>query len=89
MLLSEVARKLNDNPTWKVRVEGYTDNVGGKAANQHLSRQRAAAVMNWLIDHGVDRSRLTAKGYGDARPLGDNSTEDGRAKNRRVELVRQ
>jgi len=69
--LSDVARKLNDNPAWKVRVEGYTDNVGSKAANQNLSRQRAAAVMNWLIDHGVDRSRLTAKGYGDARPLGD------------------
>jgi SH3 domain-containing YSC84-like protein 1 len=88
-VLSDVARKLNDNPAWKVRVEGYTDNVGSKAANQSLSRQRAIAVMNWLIDHGVDRRRLTAKGYGDAHPLGDNSTEDGRAKNRRVELVRQ
>jgi outer membrane protein OmpA-like peptidoglycan-associated protein len=45
--------------------------------------------MNWLVDHGVDRSRVTAKGYSDSRPLGDNSTEEGRAKNRRVELVRQ
>lgn len=89
VVLSAVARKLNDNPTWKVRVEGYTDSVGSKAANQKLSRQRATAVRNWLIDHGVNRSGLTAKGYGDARPLGDNSTEAGRAKNRRVELVRQ
>jgi lipid-binding SYLF domain-containing protein len=88
-VLSDVARKLNDNPTWKVRIEGYTDQVGSKAANQTLSRQRAVSVMNWLVDHGVDRSRLTAKGYSDARPLGDNSTEAGRAKNRRVELVRQ
>jgi lipid-binding SYLF domain-containing protein len=88
-VLSDVARKLNDNPGWKVRVEGYTDNVGNKAANQNLSKQRATAVMNWLLDHGVDRSRLTARGYGDGRALGDNSTDDGRAKNRRVELVRQ
>ena len=57
-VLSDVARKLNDNPTWKVRIEGYTDQVGSKAANQTLSRQRAVSVMNWLVDHGVDRSRL-------------------------------
>jgi lipid-binding SYLF domain-containing protein len=88
-VLSDVARKLNDNPTWKLRVEGYTDSVGSKAANQTLSKQRATSVMNWLVDHGVDRSRLTARGYGEARPLGDNSTDEGRAKNRRVELVRQ
>jgi SH3 domain-containing YSC84-like protein 1 len=88
-LLSGVARQLNGNPTWKVRVDGYTDNVGSKAANHKLSTERATSVMNWLIDHGVDRSRLTAKGYGEDRPLGDNATEDGRAKNRRVELVRQ
>jgi SH3 domain-containing YSC84-like protein 1 len=88
-LLSGVARKLNDNPGWKLHIEGYTDNVGSKAANQNLSQQRATAVMNWLVDHGVDRSRLTATGYGESRPLGDNSTDEGRAKNRRVELARQ
>jgi outer membrane protein OmpA-like peptidoglycan-associated protein len=88
-VLSDVARKLNENSAWKLRVEGYTDNVGTKAANQKLSIQRATAVMNWLIDHGVERRRLRAMGYGEARPLGDNSTEDGRAKNRRVELIRQ
>jgi SH3 domain-containing YSC84-like protein 1 len=87
-VLSDVAKKLNDNPSWKLRIEGYTDNVGRKAANQSLSQQRATAVMNWLVDHGVDRSRLTATGYGEARPLGDNSTDEGRAKNRRVELAR-
>jgi lipid-binding SYLF domain-containing protein len=88
-VLSDVAKKLNDNPSWKVRVEGYTDNVGTATANRRLSKERATAIMNWLLEHGVDRNRLTARGYGDARPLGDNSTEDGRAKNRRVELVRQ
>jgi outer membrane protein OmpA-like peptidoglycan-associated protein len=56
---------------------------------QNLSKERAVAVMNWLTDHGVDRSRLTAQGRGESNPLGDNSTDEGRAKNRRVELVRQ
>jgi len=87
-VLSDVARKLNDNPSWKLHIEGYTDNVGSKAANQNLSKERATAVMNWLVDHGVDRSRLTAMGYGEAQPVGDNSTAEGRAKNRRVELAR-
>ena len=87
--LSDVARKLNDNSSWKLRIEGYTDNVGSKVTNLKLSRERAAAVLNWLVDHGVERNRLTAAGYGDARPIGDNATEDGRSKNRRVELVRQ
>src|ERR1019366_6931060 len=80
---------VNENLSWKIRVEGHTDNMGRQAANQKLSQQRAMAVMNWLVDHGVDRSRLTAKGYGDSRPLGDNSSDAARAKNRRVELIRQ
>ena len=67
-----MARKLNDNAVWRARVEGYTDNVGSKTASMTLSTQRATAVMNWLIDHGVDHRRLTAKGYGDARPSGEN-----------------
>jgi SH3 domain-containing YSC84-like protein 1 len=87
--LDDVAKVLNENLSWKIRVEGYTDNVGSKAANQKLSQQRAMAVMNWLVDHGVDRSRLTAKGYGDSRSLAGNSSDVGRAKNRRVELIRQ
>ena len=86
--LSDVARKLNDNPSWKLRIEGYTDNVGSKAANQKLSTDRAKAVMNLFVDHGVEQKRLTAVGYGDARPIGDNGTDEGRSKNRRVELVR-
>ena len=86
--LSEIVKLLKDNPGWKIRVEGYTDNVGSASFNEGLSEKRATSVMNWLADHGVDRSRLMAKGYGQSHPLGDNSTDDGRAKNRRVDLVR-
>jgi len=86
--LNEVVSTLNAHPDWKVRVEGFTDNVGTKDANLQLSEQRADSVMNWLANHGIDRSRLSSKGYGEARPVAANSTEDGRAKNRRVQLVR-
>lgn len=86
-VLSEVAAQLKANREWKWEVEGYTDNVGDKAANQKLSEQRARSVANWLIDHGVDRDRLTVKGYGESNPVADNSTPQGRARNRRVELI--
>ena len=87
-VLADVAKSLKDHPTWKIRIEGYTDNTGSKATNTRLSDERAHVVMKWLVDHGVDQSRLSAKGYGDARPVADNGTADGRAQNRRVELVR-
>jgi len=86
--LNRVAKALKDHPDWRVRIEGYTDNVGSKAANQKLSLDRATAVMNWLADHGVDRSRMSAHGRGESHPIADNSTAEGRARNRRVEIVR-
>jgi lipid-binding SYLF domain-containing protein len=86
--LNQAAAALKDHPDWKVRVEGFTDSRGSREANEKLSRDRADAVMNWLVDHGVDRSRLSAKGYGEGHPVARNSTADGRARNRRVELVR-
>jgi outer membrane protein OmpA-like peptidoglycan-associated protein len=69
-----------------VVVEGYTDNVGSAASNQKLSETRAKAVMQYLIDRGVDKKRLKSVGYGASKPVDDNKTEEGRAKNRRVEL---
>jgi len=77
------------NPDLKLRVEGHTDNQGSAAANQALSEKRAQAVVAWLVAHGTNASRLAAKGMGQTMPVADNSTQDGRAKNRRVELVKQ
>ncbi len=88
-ILSEIAKMLQQNPGVKLSVEGHTDNVGSAASNQILSEKRAQAVVAWLTTHGVDSARLKAKGWGQTKPVADNGTDDGRAKNRRVELVKQ
>lgn len=87
--LKQILLLLQQNADLKLRIEGHTDNQGTAAANQTLSEKRAQAVVGWLVANGVDMSRLTAKGYGQSKPVGDNATEDGRAKNRRVELAKQ
>jgi lipid-binding SYLF domain-containing protein len=86
--LNEAVVALKEHADWKIRVEGFTDNVGTKGANLKLSSDRADSVLNWLAGHGIDPARLSSKGYGEARPVATNSTDGGRAKNRRVELVR-
>ena len=88
-VLAEIVTLLKNQPDWNITVEGHTDNVGAKGANQILSRNRADAVVAWLVSHGVDRARLATAGFGDTKPVQDNSTEEGRAKNRRVELVKR
>jgi outer membrane protein OmpA-like peptidoglycan-associated protein len=85
-VLNEVAKLLKEHGEWRFEVQGHTDNVGAKAANLTLSEQRAQAVVAWLTAHGIEASRLVAKGYGDSTPVADNTSDDGRAKNRRVEL---
>jgi outer membrane protein OmpA-like peptidoglycan-associated protein len=87
--LNQIVELLKSDPNLKLRVEGHTDNTGSKDANKTLSQQRAAAVVAWLSQHGIDRARLTAAGFGDTRPVADNSTDEGKAKNRRVELVKE
>ena len=87
--LGEIVKLLQQNADLKLRVEGHTDNQGNAAANQALSERRAQAVMAWLSAHGVEASRLSAKGMGQTKPVADNGAEEGRAKNRRVELVKQ
>ena len=88
-VLSEIAKLLEQAPDLKLRVEGHTDNQGSAVANQALSERRAQAVVAWLTSHGVAASRLTAQGFGQTKPVADNSTDAGRAKNRRVELAKQ
>jgi lipid-binding SYLF domain-containing protein len=86
--LTQAADALRAHPSWKIRVEGYTDNTGDPVSNQDLSERRAAAVLDWLVKHDVSPSRLSAQGYGAGNPVADNATPEGRAQNRRVELVR-
>lgn len=85
-VLGEIAKLLTEHDEWRFEVQGHTDDVGAKAANLTLSEERAKAVVAWLTGHGIDAARLVAKGYGDTKPVGDNATDEGRAKNRRVEL---
>jgi outer membrane protein OmpA-like peptidoglycan-associated protein len=86
--LDRVAVSLKDWPEVKVEIGGHTDAVGSTAYNEGLSQRRAEAVLEYLNSKGVDATRMTAKGYGETQPIGDDATEDGRAKNRRVELTR-
>jgi OmpA-OmpF porin, OOP family len=88
-MLNQIVKLMQQDSTLKLRIEGHTDNQGSAPANLTLSEKRAQAVVNWLTQHGVSAGRLTAKGFGQANPVADNSTEDGRAKNRRVELVKR
>lgn len=86
--LDRVAASLNNLPNVNVEVSGHTDSKGGRALNLRLSIARARAVRDYLISKGVDGARITAKGYGPDKPLQSNTTVDGRAANRRVELSR-
>jgi OOP family OmpA-OmpF porin len=85
--LQPVATMLAADKTLKVEIQGHTDNVGADAYNQTLSEARAKAVVTWLTQHGVAADRLTAKGYGKTKPVADNGSDEGRAKNRRVEIA--
>jgi outer membrane protein OmpA-like peptidoglycan-associated protein len=89
-VLKEIGDVMAKNPSWKLGVEGHTDNIGGAAANQDLSTRRAAAVRQALVDrYHVAPGRLTPAGFGASRPKETNDTLEGRARNRRVELARQ
>jgi outer membrane protein OmpA-like peptidoglycan-associated protein len=73
-----------DNEKLNIRIEGHTDNQGSAAYNKGLSQRRAEAVVAYLVNKGIDRSRLIARGFGLEKPIADNHTDEGRAMNRRV-----
>ena len=85
--LDELTNLLKKKMTFKLLIDGHTDNVGAKAYNQKLSQGRADAVKKYLTDKGIDVSRVTAKGYGMTKPIASNATPEGRQKNRRVEFT--
>ena len=79
----------HDQPSWNFAIEGHTDNTGSDAHNQALSEKRAISVKAYLVNAGVNASRLTTQGFGSSRPVASNDTELGRSQNRRVEIVKK
>ena len=87
-VLKQLLALFSSDPQYVAEVGGHTDNIGQSGYNLKLSGARADAVRTWLATHGVAPSRLTSRDYGDAKPLVPNTTDENRAKNRRVELKR-
>jgi len=88
-IVQQIVGMLKSNPELKLSVEGHTDNVGNPASNKILSEDRAKSVVTAIISQGIDAERLNSSGFGQDKPIGDNNTEEGRARNRRVELVKK
>lgn len=86
-LLGELADVAQRCASGQIEIEGHTDSVGNEDSNQRLSEERAKAILGHLTSLGLEESRLSAAGYGESRPIADNSTEAGRAKNRRIEFT--
>lgn len=86
--IDEIGKLLSGDSALKLSIEGHTDNTGTAAHNQDLSTARARSMLGALVGLGVDPARLQSKGFGQDKPIADNGSEDGRAKNRRVELVK-
>lgn len=87
--IDQITKLLKDNPALKVSIEGHTDNTGTAEHNKVLSEQRARSVVTELTRSGIDGTRLAAVGWGQTKPIAENATEEGKAKNRRVEIVKK
>jgi outer membrane protein OmpA-like peptidoglycan-associated protein len=85
--VQKLVQFLKNNPTAKIEIGGHTDNTGSASANQLLSESRAKAVYEALVKAGIEASRLNFKGYGSGKPVADNTSEEGRSKNRRTEVL--
>ncbi len=88
-IIQQIVQMMKSNPELKLNVEGHTDNVGTPAANKTLSEARAKSVVSAIVGQGIAADRLSPVGHGQDKPIADNSTEEGKAKNRRVELVKK
>jgi OmpA-OmpF porin, OOP family len=88
-IIEQIIQMMKQNPDLKIGVEGHTDNVGSPASNKTLSEARAKAVVSAIVGQGISADRLSPAGYGQDKPVADNNTEEGRAKNRRVELIKK
>lgn len=84
--LDRLKRIMKHNPSMKIEIGGHTDSKGSDAYNANLSKNRAGSVVEYLVQQGVDKSRMTFKGYGESQPIATNDTEEGRQENRRVEF---
>lgn len=87
--ISRIAKLMNENASIKFEVQGHCDNTGSDKTNDPLSQKRAEAIVAALADMGISKSRLTAVGKGSHNPIASNSTDEGRAKNRRVEFIKK
>jgi outer membrane protein OmpA-like peptidoglycan-associated protein len=87
LTLRELAEIAKERPAFRIEIEGHTDAEGTDERNQRLSDRRARAVADFLTREGVEANRLSTVGYGATRPVADNDTEDGRARNRRIEFI--
>jgi OOP family OmpA-OmpF porin len=85
--LERVLDLMQKYPQTGISIQGHTDNVGDSLFNQRLSLDRVNAVRDWLVNHGASPKRITTIGYGQSRPISSNATEEGRAKNRRIEFI--
>jgi OmpA-OmpF porin, OOP family len=88
-IIDQIVLMMKSNPDLRIGVEGHTDNVGTPASNKTLSEARAKSVVSAITDQGISSDHLSPAGYGQDKPIGDNNTEEGRAKNRRVELIKK
>ena len=86
--INRIVQLMNENPDLKFSVEGHTDSTGNAASNQTLSEARSKAIVAKLVEMGIAADRLTSSGKGQTTPIADNATDEGRAKNRRVEFVK-
>ncbi len=85
--LDKLYQLLVETPALRIQVNGHTDDVGEDGSNQSLSENRAKSVYQYLINKGIDASRILFKGYGESQPISDNESDSGRAQNRRTEFV--